>query len=272
VASRRSLLAVAAALATAPLRTTPASPRSAPEKTKTYLLVHGSGHGGWCWGPVATLLRRMGHVVHAPSLTGLGERYHLRSPQVNLNTHIEDLTELIDVEDLHDVIIVAHSYGGYPVTGACDRRRDRIAHAVYMDAAAPRDGDYNAQALGPEWMARMQANLLDGYLLDSSRPSSLAGLGIAPENRELSEWVLKRLRPHPFRTWIEPIRLQHGGSDGLPRTYVFGNAAGPDSPLRHHAELRKSDPTYRYRELQCGHDMMLLLPEQTAELLASVPV
>jgi hypothetical protein len=84
--------------------------------------------------------------------------------------------------------------------------------------------------------------------------------------------VLKRLRPHPFRTWIEPIRLQNAGSDGLPRTYVFGNAAGPDSPLRRHADLRKADPTYRYRELPCGHDMMLLLPEMTAELLAAVPI
>jgi pimeloyl-ACP methyl ester carboxylesterase len=268
--NRRTVLKGAVALAAAPLSAAEKSQVAARVSPKTYLLVHGSGHGGWCWEYVANILRGMGHAVFAPSLTGLGDRYHLRSPQVSLNTHIEDLTDLIDVEDLHSVIIVAHSYGGYPVTGACDRRRDRIGHVVYMDAAAPKNGDYNAQMLGPEWIAKRQTTLLDGYLMEAGGPTTLQGLGIPPENKALSDWVLKRLRPHPFRTWIEPIQLLNGGSEGLPRSYVFGNAAAENSPLRRHAQLRRADPSYQYAELPCGHDMMLLRPAETATLLAAI--
>jgi pimeloyl-ACP methyl ester carboxylesterase len=269
---RRAVLRAGAALAAVPAAAAMAADRKPAAKAKTYLLVHGSGHGGWCWEPVAILLRQMGHVVYAPSLTGLGDRYHLRSPQVNLNTHIEDLTDLIDIEDLHDIIIVAHSYGGYPVTGACDRRRDRIGHAVYMDAGAPKNGDYNGKILGDAWIEATRKTLIDGYLMSASGPETIAGLGIPPENRALIDWVLHRLRPHPFRTWIEPIHIVNGGSDGLPRTYVFGNAAPVGSPLRTYADLRKSDPSYTFKELPCGHDMMVVLPQQTADLLAGIPV
>jgi pimeloyl-ACP methyl ester carboxylesterase len=269
--SRRAALAGALASSGAAAATSKPTRRNAAP-AKTYLLVHGSGHGGWCWEPVAKILRAKGHTVYAPSLTGLGDRYHLRSPQVSLNTHIEDLTEIIDLEDLSNVIIVAHSYGGYPVTGACDRRRDRIGHAVYMDAGAPQNGDYNAKILGPAWIVETRKRLLDGYLITAEGRDPLAGLGIPPENTDLAGWVRKRLRPHPFRTWIEPIQIQNGGSNGLPRTYVFGSVATPDSPLYKHAQERKADPTYIFKELPCGHDMMLVLPEQTAELLAAVPV
>jgi pimeloyl-ACP methyl ester carboxylesterase len=269
--NRRDVLA-AAALAASPIASATAAPRKPAPDPKTFLLVHGTGHGGWCWTPVARLLRQMGHTVYAPSLTGCGDRYHLRSPQIGLETHIEDLTSLIDVEDLQKVVMVGHSYGGYPMTGACDRRRERIAHAVYMDAPAPRDGDYNAKGLGAEGMARMREQLIDGYLMSSNAPAVLAGLGIPAENTELTAWVAKRLRPHPFRTWTDPIRLAHGGSDGLPRSYVFGAAASPMSPLRRYAMERKVDATFAYQELPCGHDMMLLLPDACAKLLAGIPV
>src|SRR2546421_3661916 len=101
----------------------------------TYVLVHGGGHGGWCYGRVARILRSEGHDVHAPTLSGLGERSHLLSPQVDLDRHIRDITMVLHYEDLRDVILVGHSYGGMVITGVADRAPDRIARLVYLDAA-----------------------------------------------------------------------------------------------------------------------------------------
>src|SRR5215469_2989589 len=106
----------------------------------TYVLVHGGGHGGWCYRRVARLLRAAGHEVYAPSLTGLGERSHLLSPQVDLDTHIRDVTSLLHYEDLTDVILVGHSYGGMVITGIADRAADRVGRLVYLDAANPKNG------------------------------------------------------------------------------------------------------------------------------------
>jgi pimeloyl-ACP methyl ester carboxylesterase len=106
----------------------------------TYVLVHGGGHGGWCYQAVARLLRSEGHEVYAPSLTGLGERAHLFRSDVDLDCHISDIVNLLRSEDLHDVILVGHSYGGMVITGAADRAADRVGHLVYLDAATPANG------------------------------------------------------------------------------------------------------------------------------------
>src|SRR5215469_10500746 len=119
------------------------------ESMATYVLVHGGGHGGWCYQRVARLLRAAGHEVHAPSLTGLGERSHLVSPQVDLDTHIRDVTSLLHYEDLSDVILVGHSYGGMVITGAADRAADRVGRLVYLDAANPVNGQSLVDVSGP---------------------------------------------------------------------------------------------------------------------------
>ena len=106
----------------------------------TYVLVHGGGHGGWCYQPVARLLRTAGHQVYSPSLTGLGEREHLFRCGVDLDCHITDIVNLLHFEDLRDVILVGHSYGGMVITGAADRATDRVGHLVYLDAATPVNG------------------------------------------------------------------------------------------------------------------------------------
>ena len=106
----------------------------------TYVLVHGGGHGGWCYHPVARLLEARGHTVYAPTLTGLGERSHLLSPAIDLDVHIHDVVQLLHYEDLRDVILVGHSYGGMVITGIADRATDRIGQLVYLDAANPVNG------------------------------------------------------------------------------------------------------------------------------------
>jgi pimeloyl-ACP methyl ester carboxylesterase len=129
----------------------------------TYVLVHGGGHGGWCYQAVARLLRSEGHEVYAPSLTGLGERAHLFRCDVDLDCHIADIVNLLHSEDLHDVVLVGHSYGGMVITGAGDRAADRVGHLVYLDAATPANGQ-SLVDVAPEMMAaaRADSRIVDG--------------------------------------------------------------------------------------------------------------
>ncbi len=115
----------------------------------TYVLVHGGGHGGWCYQRVARILRASGHEVYAPTLTGLGERSHLLNSDVDLHRHIEDVVAVLHYEDLRDVILVGHSYGGMVITGVADRASDRIGRLVYLDAATPRNGQSLVDVAGP---------------------------------------------------------------------------------------------------------------------------
>lgn len=233
---------------------------------RNYVLVHGTGHGGWCWRNVATRLRAAGHDVYTPTLTGLGERAHLLSPAIGLDTHIQDVVGVIECEELPKVVIVGHSYGGFVITGVCDRLRDRIEHAFYLDAPAPKDGDRNGGFRSFEELSQRAGPLIDGLYMPARR-ESIPAFGIAPTDTANTAWLERRLTPHPARTWIDPIRLKNGGSSGLPRTYVFCNQAGPESPMRRHAEQRRHDPTFRFRELPSGHDAMVTVPDETAKVL-----
>src|SRR5215831_5722049 len=107
----------------------------------TFVLVHGAWHGGWCWKKVTPLLRAAGHEVYTPTLTGLGERVHLASPKVDLTTHIQDVVNVLDYEDLHEVVLVGHSYGGVVIAGVADRVPSRVGHLVYLDAGVPHNGE-----------------------------------------------------------------------------------------------------------------------------------
>jgi pimeloyl-ACP methyl ester carboxylesterase len=267
-ASRRAMLgALAAAGAVSAAKGATGGP-AMTNPSRQYLLVHGTSHGGWCWRHVADYLTRAGHRVFAPTLTGLGERAHLRSPEVGLATHIDDVVGVAEAEELDRFILVGHSYGGYVITGVCDRMRERIAHVVYIDAPNPKNGASNAQGRSPEQLAESFGPLIDGYLLPV-RKETIPALGIPPENQIATAWLQRRLTPQPIKTWTDPIQLFHGGSEGLTRTYVFCNAAAPDSPLRRNADRMRMDPTWNYRELPCGHDAMIALPRETSDLLLS---
>lgn len=217
------------------------------------------------------MLQQAGHRVFAPTLTGLGERAHLRSPEIGLATHIDDIVGVATAEELDRFILVGHSYGGYVITGACDRLRERVGHVVYIDAPNPKHGASNAQGRSPAELAAMMGPLIDGYLMPV-REGTIAALGVGADDVEDRAWLQRRLTPQPVRTWTEPIQLFNGGSEGLPRTYVFCNQAGADSPLRRNAERMRADASWSYRELPCGHDAMIVLPRQTAELLLSIEV
>lgn len=120
----------------------------------TYVLVHGAWHGGWCWQRVTPLLRAAGHEVFTLTLTGLGERSHLANPEIDLNTHIQDVVNVLEYEDLRKVILVGHSYGGMVITGVTDRAAERLAHVVYLvarvDNSAARTGLRSPESFRPE--------------------------------------------------------------------------------------------------------------------------
>jgi pimeloyl-ACP methyl ester carboxylesterase len=228
----------------------------------TFLLVHGAWHGGWCWRQVASLLRKAGHEVHAPSLTGLGERRHLAGGKLDLDTHIEDLVQLIEMEDLHDVVLVGHSYGGMVITGAADRKPDRIARLVYLDAFVPENGKCLLDYAVPERAARMRH---EGERTGFVTPPPMSLWGLTRE-KDL-DFVGPREVRHPFATMSQPIRLTNIAEAAMiPKTFVYCSSPATGSFDQFAAKYR-SDPAWRFHELATGHDAMILAPEQVVDIL-----
>jgi pimeloyl-ACP methyl ester carboxylesterase len=230
----------------------------------TFLLVHGAWHGGWCWRAVSSLLRKAGHEVHAPSLTGLGERRHLVSGKVDLDTHIEDLTQLIEMEDLRDVVLVGHSYGGMVVTGAADRRPERIARLVYLDAFVPEDGKCLLDYAVPERAARMRhEGERTGFV--TPPPMSLWGLS----RIEDLDFVGQREVRHPYATMAQPVRLTNIAEAAMiPKTFVYCSSPATGSFDQFVVKYR-NNPAWRFHELKTGHDAMILMPGEVAKILQS---
>ena len=222
------------------------------------MLVHGAWHGGWCWRFVRPLLK--GHDVFTPSLTGLGERTHLARPDINLDTHIADVVSLLEMEDLRDVILVGHSYGGMVVTGAADRAHERIQRLVYLDAFVPENGKCLLDYVVPERAARMRE---EGEKAGSVTPPPLSLWGITKQ--EHIEFIKPREARHPFGTMVQKIRLQ-GNTDRLPKTFIYCSSPATGSFDQFAANYRYA-PSWKFYELATGHDAMILMPERTAELL-----
>ena len=229
---------------------------------KAYVLVHGAWHGGWCWRKVRTLLEAGGADVYTPTLTGLGDRAHLASRDVGLDTHIADVVGMLDTEDLSGVVLVGHSYAGMVVTGVADRAAQRIALLVYLDAVVPRDGqclyDRAPPQLRTSWeeQARVAG---EGWRLPAS-VATAQFLGLKAE--EDLRWVMPRLTPHPIRTLRDPLRLSERFPQ-MPRRYI--NCIG-DKPLGQ-PRTGQADGIDDYHELRTGHDAMVTAPQEVIALL-----
>jgi pimeloyl-ACP methyl ester carboxylesterase len=231
----------------------------------TYVLVHGAGHGGWCYQRVARLLRAAGHEVHTPSLTGLGERSHLLTPEVGLDTHIADVTSLLAHEDLHDVILAGHSYGGIVITGAADRALDRVAQLVYLDAAILYDGESLHDVTPALAAMREEMKVVDGIelVLWPDDPIAYSIYGVTDEADWA--WMRERLHPHPWRAFTDKLRLANPEAVArLPRTVI--NC--PSTLARRVGEsLERYHVGDRVWEIDTGHDLMITEPEKTAAML-----
>ena len=234
----------------------------------TYVLVHGGGHGGWCYQRVARLLRAAGHEVHAPTLTGLGERAHLLSRAVDLDLHIRDVVAVLHSEDLRDVILVGHSYGGMVVTGVADRAVDRVGRVVYLDAATPTDGQSLVDVAGPIIEAvRPMGEIVDGIEL-VLLPAPDAGLLYGVTDEEDLAWMAERLTGHPWQCFEQRLQLTNEDAfRSIPQYHVVctSTLATRDSQLM--AEARAAG---RLWDIDTGHDLMITEPEAVADALLEV--
>jgi pimeloyl-ACP methyl ester carboxylesterase len=235
----------------------------------TIVLVHGAMHGGWCWKRVVPRLRRAGHEVVAPTLTGLGERAHLAHPGVDLDTHVADVVNVLAYEDLTGAVLVGHSYGAVVATGVADRLPERVAHLVFLDGAMAGDGQAALDFFPPDrraaWRALVEAEG-EGWRLPP--PADLTGWGITAE--EVAAWVRGRLVAQPFRTFTQPLRLADGAGFGGPKTFVACLEAPPAGWRDAMAERARAERGWRYRELAAGHDAMITAPSELADLLLEV--
>ena len=234
----------------------------------TYVLVHGGGHGGWCYAKVAPLLRAAGHDVYTPTLTGLGERSHLVGPNVTLDLHIRDVVQVLQVEDLHDVILVGHSYGGMVVTGVADRAADRIGRLVYLDAANPVNGQSLVDVAGPVINAvRPMGEVRDGVEL-VLLPSPDAGLLYGVTDPEDLAWMAERLSGHPWQCFEEPLALTN--EDALWAIPQYHIVCSDTVPTRDRELIGKARAEGRLWEIDTGHDLMITEPKLTADALLEV--
>jgi pimeloyl-ACP methyl ester carboxylesterase len=228
----------------------------------TFVLVHGAWHGGWCWKKVAPLLRADGHQVYTPTLTGLGERRHLASPQVNLSTHIQDVGALLEFEDLHDVVLVGHSYAGFVIAGVAAQARARLGHLIFLDAFLPEDGkrmtDYN-----PEGLNEVVQRQGDGWRLPL--PFPLAELGVS-DPADVA-WETPRITDQPFATFTEPLKLPADSLVGLRRSYLLTTHGEPFEP----AATRATAAGFNVSAMtDAGHMVMVTRPRELAARLVEL--
>jgi len=231
---------------------------------KTFLVCHGAWGGGWSWKKMRPLMQVAGHRLVTPTYTGLGERVHLASPAIDLQTHIRDILNVIDYEDLREIVLLGHSYGGMVATGVADRRRDRVAQLIYLDAFVPRDGQCLLDFLPHSERQRMRdgAKSGDGWLLppNPTPPDTL------PED---VEWLAPRRVPMPIKCFEMKLGLKHGELQ-LPRSYIYAKRATPLDTFGVFATRAKSEPGWRYFEIDASHAPNVTAPEALRAVLQKI--
>lgn len=231
----------------------------------TFVLVHGGWSGAHGWRAVRRLLAADGHEVFTPSLTGIGERAHIVSPQVDLTTHVRDVVNQVLFEDLNDIIMVAYSYGGAVVTAALAHIHDRIRELVYLDAFVPADGDTVAGLSGRDRSSAI--GLGDEWLVPPPERSY--------DNPDEAAWQNARRVPHPVRCFTEVVRVPTPIEDhafGL--TYIKATADSREAPggnaFWDAAEHSRGSVRWRYHEIATNHMVASNRPDHLAALLINV--
>jgi pimeloyl-ACP methyl ester carboxylesterase len=222
------------------------------DKPATFVLVPGAWHGAWCWRRVADRLTSRGHKVYAMSLTGLADRSHLASDDVNMDTHIKDVVNLAKWEGLKDFVLVGHSYGGLVIAGAAEQIGPDIASIVFVDAFIPENGQSMADII--------------------KRP--LPKTGFAPPfpakamnvNAGDQAWVDAKMTPQPINTYLQQMTLTGAHRKIGKKAYI--RASGFNNPIFQATyESLKPQPDWKTYELACGHDVMVDKPDDLSELL-----
>lgn len=230
----------------------------------TFLVAHGAWSGGWAWKKIRERLRERGHEVFTPTYTGLGERAHLSNREIGLDTHIEDVLGVLEYEDLREVILLGHSYGGMVATGVADRVPQRIRRLVYLDAFAPRDGQSVFDLVGPEERAkRLEAVKAQGggWRMPPSPPPDDTGA-------EDLAWITPRRVMQPVKAFEQRIRLT-GAADALKRSYIYCTKARPGDVFRQFAERARKEG-WQCFDLEASHSPNVTAPDALTEMLGAI--
>ena len=228
----------------------------------SFLIAHGAWSAAWAWKKMRPLLAARGHDLHIPTYTGLGERAHLASREIGLATHIADVLGTLEYEDLRDVVLVGHSYGGMVATGVADRARARVRRLVYLDAFVPRDGQSLLDLLPADIRERMR---------DSSKTTGdgwrVPPNPVPPDTSEADlAWLMPRRVMHPLRAFEEPLRFT-GPDGGVPRTYIYCTRIAPGDVFGPFAERARREAGWQYLELEASHSPNVTAPEALTALL-----
>src|SRR5688572_18281148 len=227
---------------------------------KTFLVCHGAWSAGWAWKKMHPLMAASGHRLVTPTYTGLGERAHLANRSIDLETHIEDVLHVIKYEDLRDIVLVGHSYGGMVATGVADRARDRVTQLIYVDAFVPGDGqslfDLNKVAV------QKLANSGDGWRV----PPNPTPPDTSPADQE---WLSERRVHMPIKCFETALKLQ-GGALTLPRSYIYATRITPADTFGPFAKQARSDAAWGYHEIDASHSPNVTAPEALMALLLEI--
>jgi pimeloyl-ACP methyl ester carboxylesterase len=224
-----------------------------------FVVAHGAWSAGWGWKKMHPLMRERGHELYTPTYTGLGERAHLAHPDIDLDTHISDIVGMLEYEDLRDVMLIGHSYGGMVATGVADRARSRIAKLIYIDAFAPRDGDSALDLLPPGTRAQRQAG--SGGVESWQIPPAPMPPDTSDEDRA---WAMPRRVPQPAKTFSQKLKLS--AESTAPRHYVYCLRAGPEDRFRPFYERAKREG-WGADEIDASHNPHITNPVVLAYML-----
>lgn len=230
---------------------------------KTFLLCHGAWSGGWSWKKMHPLMAKAGHRLIAPTYTGLGERSHLANTSIDLNTHIQDILNVIKYEDLSDLVLLGHSYGGMVATGVADCARNRITQMIYLDAFVPGDGQslFDLNEPGREPM-RKAAAASDGYRIPPNPPPS------DTPQADL-DWLNARRVNMPIKCFETSVRLENG-EPRMPRSYIYCARTPPGDVFGQFARRAKNEAGWRYFELDASHAPNVTAPEALMKVLETI--
>jgi pimeloyl-ACP methyl ester carboxylesterase len=229
----------------------------------TFLVCHGAWSAGWAWKKMHPPMAAAGHRLVTPTYTGLGERDHLANPSIDLETHIQDVLRVIRYEDLRDIVLIGHSYGGMVATGVADRARDRIAQLIYLDAFVPDDGQslWDLDQPARQRMQEMPTSG-DGWRVPPSP--------IPPDTSAADvEWLAGRRVDMPIKCFETKLRLS-GGELRLPRSYIYATRITPADTFGRFARRARTEAGWRYHEIDASHAPNVTAPEALMALLAKI--
>ena len=229
----------------------------------SFVLVHGAWHGSWCWKRVRSSLQAKGHNVFTPTLTGIAERSHLLTRDVTLETHILDVVNLIRWEELSDIVLCGHSYGGCVISGVADRVPDCIRSLVYLDAFVLEDGENLLQQLPEDQQKQLQEGTTtvgEGWKVPPI-PAEVFNV-----NANDNDWVNRQCTVQPIETFQQCIKLGGGIKNIKNVSYILATGFLEGSPFPPFYEKAKAKG-WKTTTIECGHDVMLDRPEELTGLL-----